>query len=107
MSNENIFITLSECNDDENRSIVSRKGIMKSIPKDALKEENLELNKTHIQLRWRIFKIPNKENEIVEISYKHPIQDRMYINKNGQWFSGEIDKIYDKYVVEEYFVYTK
>jgi hypothetical protein len=40
--------------------------LLKSIPPIASKKQNNNLKSTHIEWRWRIFKFPDKKNEIVE-----------------------------------------
>jgi hypothetical protein len=35
------------------------------------KQKNLDLSKTKIEWRWRIFKIPGYENEIIEMTQKN------------------------------------
>ena len=85
---------------------VSKVEILKSIPTGAIKTEQKELKETHTEWRWRIFKFPNKKNEVVEISFKKPDEKRMYINRTGEWVHREINQEFDKFVIDEYYVYS-
>ena len=89
----------------EKKYVFSKEKVISTIPKDATKNENPKLVKTHTELRWRIFKIPNKENEIIEISYKKPNEKRMYMNKNCEYVKYEENDEFDKYVVNMYYFY--
>lgn len=83
----------------------SKTEILNSIPKDATNEPDSTKGKTMIEWRWRIFKIPNKANETIEISKKHPDQQREYINKFGDWVKTDVDAFFDKFVTKQYYAY--
>ena len=88
---------------------VMKTEIIKSIPSDAIKKENVELQKTKIEWRWRLFKFPNTENgdkEAIEISYIKPNSERLYINKKSKWVNMEIGKEFDNFVVDQFYHYT-
>ena len=104
---DNIFVKHDEepLNNDD-LSVLSKEEILESIPKDALKKQNCDLAKTNTEWRWRIFKIPNKENTLIEISFKNPNDKRMYIDKNGKWKNSEVGKEFDVFVIDEYYVYS-
>lgn len=87
-----------------NMSIL-KNDLLNSIPKNATSEENIIFAKYKTEWRWRIFKFPEKDNEVVEISKKEPNKNRLYINKNGDWVERNIDKSFDKYVIEQYYAY--
>jgi hypothetical protein len=103
-----IFIKHGELlNDsDDDSSVLSKDEILESIPKNAFKKQNSGLAKINIEWRWRIFKIPNRENTLIEISFKKPNDKRMYIDKSGKWINSEVDKEFDKFVIDEYYVYS-
>lgn len=86
--------------------ILSRRDVANMIPKECLKQKNLELMKTKIEWRWRIFKFQDRENEIVEISQKKPNKKRLYINNKGEWVESEVSEDYDVFVIHEYYHYT-
>lgn len=109
-SKDDIFIKYEniEQNDQGNENTsLSKEEILKSIPENALKVANNELTKTHIEWRWRIFEIPNRANKLIEMSFKKPNDQRMYINKSGSWVNSEVGKEYDKFVVDEYYSYSQ
>lgn len=82
------------------------KDIMKSIPENALKEPDSELVKNKTEWRWRLFKFPDRDNKIMEISYNKPNEKRMYIDKYGKWINSEIGNEFDKFVTDQYYTYT-
>lgn len=104
-----VFIKRSELSSDElknNKNImISRKEVIKTIPCDCLKCPNLEFAKTKTEWRWRIFKLPNKNNETIEISMKRPNEERKYINKLGEWIQCEVSEEFDVYVTSSYYNY--
>jgi hypothetical protein len=104
MDNTNIFIKKTELNNDKETIKYSKSEIMKSIPDNSLKNTNEELSKTKIEWRWRFFKIPNK-NDIIEISFKKPNENRKFINKNGDWIDFNIDDIFDQFVIDSFYHY--
>jgi len=101
MTEEDIFMK-----QEIKQNPLSKKDIMDSIPKDALTECNLKLALCKTEWRWRIFKFPDKKNEIVEISYKKPNEDRLYINKTGDWTKATVDEFYDKFVTKQFYSYS-
>ncbi len=109
--NDSIFIKQSEIktNSTHNElldSSLSKKEIIESIPVNYLKNQNEDLAKINAEWRWRFFKFPNKNNEVVEISFKPPNENRKYINKNGEWVERDISKDFDKFMISEYYHYT-
>ena len=103
MSND-IFVRQDEI--PQNNGKLSKKDIMSSIPKDSVTKCDLELSKSQTEWRWRIFKFPNKKNEVIEISYKKPNEDRMYINKSGEWVPANVDDFFYKFMIKEYYSYS-
>lgn len=83
----------------------SKNDILESIPKESVKKENIESSKIKTEFRWRIFKIPNKKNEIIEITYKKPNETRKYINNMGDWVEFKLDKKYDEYIIDVFYHY--
>jgi hypothetical protein len=106
MNKDDIFIK-HDGNSHQKQNPLSKKDIMDSIPPNALSKCDLKLAESKTEWRWRIFKFPNKKNEIVEISYKKPFEDRMYINKSGDWITSQVDDFYDKFVTNEFYSYSE
>lgn len=107
----NIFIKQSELTEKENGEhnksfALSRTDVASMIPKNCLKQKDIELSKTKTEWRWRIFKLPNKNNETVEISQKQFEQKRLYINNLGNWVECDVDESFDSYVTNEYYYYS-
>mgnify|MGYP000555980452 CR=1 FL=1 len=93
--------------DELKQTTLSKNEILKSIPNNHFKKADDIMAKTNIEWRWRIFKFPNKTNEVIEISFKKPNEDRKYINKFGEWVVRNISSKYDKYVIDEYYAYSQ
>lgn len=91
---------------EQTNIVLSRVEVAKMIPAESVKLQNTELAQTKTEWRWRIFKFPDKEREIVEISYKSPDQKRLYINNKGNWVNREVGTEFDIYVTSEYYHYT-
>ncbi len=111
---QDIFIKQSEIKKSEphqnyeNQHInLSKKEILNSIPSNHLKGPDDVLAKNMIEWRWRFFKFPDKNNEVVEISYKFPDESRKFINNKGEWVEREISKDFDIFMVSEYYSYTE
>ena len=105
--NSSIFLKKSETESDNiNTLLLTKSDVIESIPKNFVKYVDPVLANVNTEWRWRIFKFPNKKNEVVEISFKKPRDKRMYINKTGEWVYRELDKILDNFVVDEYYVYS-
>lgn len=108
----NIFIKKDQISNDKIKYIIDRKvlpknDIMDSIPKNSLNEEDKNFALTKTETRWRIFKFPNIENEIVEISQKNPNNERLYLNQNNKWHKkiDYDDNKYNKYMIKKYYHY--
>jgi hypothetical protein len=91
--------------------IFNKNEIMSSIPEDAFTEPNQELLKTKTEWRWRIYSIPNKKNEIIEISYKEPNSDRMFMSNKGDWILINETQYhqynyFEQFIVNEYYIYN-
>lgn len=100
---------ISSSSDDNGKMQLSKKIILSSIPQAALTIENKELNDTHIEWRWRIYKIPIFESsrEMIEISYKKPYLQRMFATKKGEWIPYEMPKEYETYIINQYYTYIE
>lgn len=101
-STSNIFMTKSDC---EKQLILSKYEVMQTIPSIAVFKKDEHASELCKELRWRIFKFPERENEIVEISYKLPNEPRMFMNKYGKWVNRDIGDEYNQFLVKEYYVY--
>lgn len=105
---QNIFAKKEKkINNNIPKKIFSKEEIMASIPENAKNNYDSELAKTHIEIRWRIFKIPNFNNEIIEMSQKLPKEERLYMNKNGKWTKFNDEGKYDQYIIEKYYYYQE
>jgi hypothetical protein len=80
--------------------------VLGTIPTDAVKKKDDILCLTNIEWRWRIFKIPKKDNEVIEISFKRPGEKRWYINKMGEWITRNVSSEFDQYIIDEYYNYS-
>jgi hypothetical protein len=87
------------------KKILPRDEIIKSIPKNAVEHENLELAKTLVETRWRFFQFPENENETIEISYKTPTQERLYMNQNSEWVTYNLSSDFDRFIIKTYYFY--
>ena len=103
---DNIFVKHTEEMSNDSIYSLTKDEVIKSIPKGALKKKDNNLSTLNTEWRWRIFKIPNKENDLIEISFKKPNDKRMYIDKEGKWINSEVGKEFDNFVIDEYYVYS-
>lgn len=108
---QNIFIkknnNKNNSNKNSTRKILPKEQILKSIPENAKTEQNNELEKTHMEIRWRIFKFPNIENEIIEMSQKEPEKERLYMNQKGEWIKYSDNNKYNQYLVKQFYHYQE
>jgi len=87
-------------------TILSKDEIMNSIPKEATENENIDQQNNATEYRWRIIKLPNKKNDIIEMSYKKPNEERFFMSRVGNWVKYDgID--FSSYVVKTYYFYQK
>lgn len=97
-----IFIKKNEIKKDEQK--LKKEDIEKMIPSSYVEKENLELRKSMIEWRWRVFEINNKT--YTEISKMEPNKKRIYLNKYEKWVELEDNTLYDKYIIKQYFCYA-
>lgn len=102
----NIFIDRTEPKHNYKISL-SKNEVFEMIPKNALRQPNNTLSETMQEMRWRIFKFPNKENEMIEISIKNPIGERMYMNNEGKWKESKVPDELDVFITDTYYIYSK
>lgn len=98
----------SEHYENENLTI-SKLDILKCIPIDALRSENINLKNVKTEWRWRMFRFPTENGsskEVIEISFVKPGQCRLYINKNSEWVQRIISDEYDIFLVDKYYHYV-
>jgi hypothetical protein len=103
----NIFVKKEKKINNITKKTFPKDELMASIPNNAKSEPDQELEKSHIEIRWRIFKFPNIQNEIIEMSQKIPNQERLYMNKNGKWVNFNDDGKYDQFITEKYYHYQE
>lgn len=97
-----IFIKQSELKKKEQK--LKKEDLKKLIPTTCLENEDIELKKTMVEWRWRIFKINDKT--FTEISMIEPNKKRVYLNKYKKWTDGDINPLYDQFVIKKYYYYT-
>lgn len=85
------------------RCIVKLDEVLESIPNDKKPIPNSVKALTEVEWRWRLLNIKGKIK--VEISRKKPNEEREYIDSYGNWVKYNLNKSYDKYVMEKYYVY--
>lgn len=112
MDNSNIFIKHKDIEREEHKLVL--KDLIESIPEDRYTEQQTDLKKDHLEWRWRIFMYNDKK--IVEISINTPEtidasgnvvnSARKFIDKYGKWVQRDVDELFDKYVIEQYYYYT-
>jgi hypothetical protein len=96
-----------ENKNDQNNKVLNLADILNVIPADHSKEPNNELQKTHIEHRWRFFNINGRK--IIEISKKKPNEQRLYVdNTNGEWIThNELDIEWNNFLVDVKYCYVK
>ena len=77
--------------------------VKKTIPENSV-ERPIENNTDKIEWRWRFMKL--EDDPVVEISKKSPGEKRLYFYR-GDWVERNIDTYFDKYVVKEFYLYSK
>jgi hypothetical protein len=104
-----IFVKQSEIkhNNIKPQQSLLKTDVLSSIPENYVTKPDTELSKTMIEWRWRFFKLPNKSNEVVEISYKAPNQNKKYVNNKGEWVESSDINIFDAFITSEYYCYSK
>ncbi len=102
---KNIFVQKQASETSESQQMSADK-IKELIPPNCLPKPDLQLQQIKTEWRWRFYKIDSKI--IVEMSYKEINSDRLYLNKNGEWITGDINTInsYAKYIVKELYYYS-
>ena len=105
MENKYNIFAKKKPNIENKKKILSKDEIMSSIPNNAIENEDINLSLSKTEYRWRIFKIPDIENDIIEISHKIPNQKRNYINQNGEWSEYNDDGKFDHYIIKTLYYY--
>ena len=95
-------LTDSDDNDDS-QVILSYQDIIKNIPKEAINQPNLILQKTHTEWRWRFFDL--KGRKLVEISKLEPNKDRTYMDNTGKWVKYTLVGGWDQFLIESKYCY--
>lgn len=103
------------CNSDQNSYKPTYTTIINTIPENKLKtplDEKIWRNSKQTEWRWRILEFEGKK--VAEISYlDYDKQNRIFlIKKNNKdnkdiWEERILDKIFDQFVIEEYYFYSK
>lgn len=104
INNPNIIIT--ETNNKPAK--FSFNNIIKSIPLKYVlltPNDNLLSQNTHLEWRWRFYKIDNLQ--LIEISKLEYTKNRLYMNAAGDWIEYDIDKTFDQYIIKTFYYYSK
>lgn len=106
MSENSIFISQNEIDDDDISGKLTYTNILETIPNSKLETPIVEWQKNHkTEWRWRFLKFDNRH--VAEISYVDRIANkRLYFNKHGEWVERVVSPVYDPYVDKIYYVYT-
>lgn len=100
----NIFESCDNNDEDINHK-VTYTNIMETIPPNHTTISIPNWEKTYnTEWSWRFLKFDDRF--VTEISHKQKNEDRKYFNKFGEWVTIQHDPSYDKYVTEQYYVYT-
>jgi hypothetical protein len=103
-------IISNENSTSESEIKLLKSNIFKSIPKNSFKvQQKNEKFKKMREYRWRFFRIYNSKTDFkdfVEISYLDPNNKRKCINNNHDWIDKEIDQLYEKFIVDEFYFYS-
>ena len=104
---KNASIFLTQHSDTKDLSYkVSYTNIIEAIPEDKVTKRLFGWEKIfNKEYRWRILEFNNKK--VAEISYMNCNGPRVYFTKEGEWGTRDVPCIYDSYVIEEFFYYTK
>ena len=108
ISPNNIFASSDINSSDDISGKLTYTNIMEIIPENyVINPINDWFTKYDTEWRWRFLKFNGRF--VVELSYKNiNNKNRRFCDKYGEWVDNvNIDHNYDKYVVEEYYVYTK
>lgn len=105
MNTNSIFISHTDNTDQETK--ITYTNIMEIIPPNSLNKPLVNWQTMYkTEWRWRFLKFSDKK--VVEISYTtNTFNKRIYYNKFGQWVERNEESMFDKYVIEQYYYYTK
>jgi len=86
---------------------INKNSLVKMIPTNSYKIQQFD-KQDKVEIRWRFIGIPinNEIKKMVEISRKTPNKEREYLDKDMNWSHSEVDPIFDRYVIEEYYYYS-
>lgn len=93
--------------DDNILKNITKTTMLETIPDRNIKYDKNWRNKKLTQWKWRFLTINNKS--IVEISYKkwNSNTSKYYIKHTNSWQNRIVDPVYDQFVTEIYYYYTK
>ena len=107
----NVFVTQSEMDTDISGKLTYT-CILDSIPENKLDKPITDWQKTYkTEWRWRFLELyyefgdTTRKKTVVEIS-KQTGNKRLYMNRYGDWVERTVDPVFDKFVIQEYYVYT-
>jgi len=84
--------------------MLSLEDIKKSIPQNALSQPDSNLQLTRTEWRWRFFNFNGRQ--LIEISWKEPNTDRVYVDNTGRWINYSLDKEWEKYITNAKYFYV-
>jgi hypothetical protein len=85
--------------------VIYKEDLENSIPDNYLTQENIELQKTHDEYRWQIYKIGDKE--YIDITFKKNGHRRAYLTYSNDMIDYKVDKKWEKYIISRKYYYTK
>lgn len=85
---------------------LTRTTVLETIPPTSLEYKLDNWDNKNTEWRWRFLQIGGDQKSAVEISYQNKGSDRLYFNKHGEWVKRDVPKVYDKYVVKEFYYYN-
>lgn len=95
-----------ESHENENcEMVLNINDIMKTIPNNAMTKPNIDMGKIYTEWRWRFFNV--KGRKLIEISKKHPHNDRLYVDNTGGWIQYTNTNEWDKFLVNVMYHYVE
>jgi hypothetical protein len=107
MDSNSIFISRDQL-DNSLHGRITYTDILGTIPPNSSefpKESNEWKNNKLTEWRWRFLQFNNfKTVEISSLKYNN--NTRLYFNNKGNWVYRTVPKVYDDYVIKEFYYYT-
>jgi len=102
-------VVSEDCEDQMIRTeqyiVLQYEEILRTIPSNAQRQPDKELQKTHTEWRWRFFDL--KGRKLIEISQKKPNHERMYVDTSGNWVAYNLRGNWDQFLEKSIYVYIE